>query len=476
MRAFRCLVLLSLIVPLHAVAHEVQHATTIVVDTDMGIDDAVTLAMVLQCKDVNIAALIACEGVVGRGDSAKLLAGLAQRFNREDLVVYAPAQTNRSSQTPPFRPFAMNALRQAIPSRSIAPDLKTFTPDAYISKDRKTTILALGPLTNLAAAVSTLPDIAQHIDRILIPGSTNPEQNWNLRFDREAFKTVRSSGLPLTFIDSGKGALKNERLKANEWNLALCTSPAGRFLNDLFADDQVRTHYFETLGPFHDELVFFYLIDPDIFKKTPNTVMPVNHLMTAELFKRLVESGRQGKHRVVFANRPFPEVVFQPDVAARRDAIIKKNGEAEWFAQLLMNEMHEHLGAYSVIGVKMGLYAAERLNAPQHGMRVVSHAPPTPPASCLNDGLIVSTGSSPGRALFLHEPSQKSGVEATFSYNGQTITLRLKGEYKDRIRAHIRKLLAKHSLEDEEYWNEVRLFGLNIWENWHRRDLFDIEE
>ncbi len=48
----------------------------------------------------------------------------------------------------------------------------------------------------------------------------------------------------------------------------------------------------------------------------------------------------------------------------------------------------------------MGLRAAELLNAPPHAMTIVSSAPPTQPVSCLNDGLLVATGSTPGRGLF----------------------------------------------------------------------------
>jgi hypothetical protein len=65
-------------------------------------------------------------------------------------------------------------------------------------------------------------------------------------------------------------------------------------------------------------------------------------------------------------------------------------------------------------------------------------------------------------------------VEAAFSYNGRTVTLRLKDEYRARIRAAIQDLLARFTLEDDGYWDGVRELGLDIWQGWHRRDLFEV--
>jgi hypothetical protein len=124
----------------------------------------------------------------------------------------------------------------------------------------------------------------------------------------------------------------------------------------------------------------------------------------------------------------------------------------------------------------MGLRAAELLNAPQHGMQIVSYVAPRPPASCLNDGLIVATGCTPGRIRFKHEPRADEPIEAAFEYNGRRIVLRLKPAYRERVRTRFAELLEKHTLDDHEYWHGVRAIGLDVWENWHRRDLFETVE
>jgi hypothetical protein len=54
------------------------------------------------------------------------------------------------------------------------------------------------------------------------------------------------------------------------------------------------------------------------------------------------------------------------------------------------------------------------------------------------------------------------------------VTLRLKNAYRERIRSEITALLEQYSLADDGYWDGVRNFGLEIWETWHRLDLFEI--
>jgi hypothetical protein len=122
----------------------------------------------------------------------------------------------------------------------------------------------------------------------------------------------------------------------------------------------------------------------------------------------------------------------------------------------------------------MGLRAAELLNAPSHSMRVVSAAPARPPMSCLNDGLMVATGSTPGRGLFRHAPAAASAVEASFEYNGRWLKLRLKDAQQEELRALIDELVAFYGLGTDGYWQGVRLVGLHIWQSWHRRQIFDV--
>jgi len=458
-----------------ATAHDVEEHHGVVIDTDMGLDDAVAVAMALQEPRADIVAVVACEGAAGRKNGVEHLERLLHLFNRKEIPLYAPVMTQQRRPSPPFRQFAEEAIGDALP-KTVTPFHRSFLPEAYVTKGRKTVILVLGPLTNVAAALKAKPDIKQGIEKIIVAGSPDASKGWNIRFDRQALAVVQASGIPLQFVVPGPASRKPESWRQGEMTIGQQTSICEGFLRELLNDPEVRRHYNEQFDSFHDELVLLYFLDDSLFAPSgyTNAFAAVNRDGVFKLFTRLISYGRQRKSRVVFVDGPLPDTIFQEDVRQRKAGIIAKNGEDEWFAGVLMNEFHEHLGAYSLIGVKMGLRAGELLNAPQHAMKVTSGVAAEPPVSCLSDGLLVSTGSTPGRGLFSHVPGPPGSVKTTFAYNGRSITLTLKKEYKDKIKRRIEVLRGEYTLADHEYWDGVRSFGLDIWETWHRRDLFDI--
>ncbi len=122
----------------------------------------------------------------------------------------------------------------------------------------------------------------------------------------------------------------------------------------------------------------------------------------------------------------------------------------------------------------MGLRAAELLNAPPHAMKVTSYSAAMPPVSCMNDGLIVASGSTTGRGLYKHEPGDAGSTRVQFEYNGRALVLSLKPEYSARIAADIGRLEREFGLARREYWEGVRRVALEIWENWHRGEIFAV--
>jgi pyrimidine-specific ribonucleoside hydrolase len=283
--------------------------------------------------------------------------------------------------------------------------------------------------------------------------------------------------VPLVFVTPDENAAKPDGWSIGTAAFGPGDSLGEMFLRELFHESTTRTHYLEALDRLYDELAVLYVVRPQLFETTaesPKTVTPQSRVALFGALREALVAGRQARPRILFVDGPLPDDVFKPAVRERRAQIIAKHGETEWFAQLLLNELHQHAGAYSIIGVKMALRAAEILNAPQHGMKILSQTDPVPPVSCINDGFIVATGSTPGRALFARGSSGERGAtQATFAYNGRQVTLRLKPQYQAKIRKHIQELLSKYELEDDEYWHGVEHLALDVWENWHRREIFD---
>jgi len=456
-----------------ALAHEGEQPTPLVIDTDMGLDDAVALAVALQSPHVEIAAIVACEGAAGGQTAVAHLERMLDLFNRPDIPLYSSVTIASSKPAPPFRQFAEHAVRAALPTEA-KPRRQPFSAEAY-AQPASLTVLALGPLTNLAAALQTTPAIKERIGRMIIAGPADPQKNWNLSYDPQAWHAVRASGLKLEFVADG-APCKPESWRQTAPAIGRNTSLGANFIRHLLAEAGVREHYVSRWPGFSDELTFLYCTDPDLFARNGQggVFIPRDPQALFATFAHDVANGRQHKRRVVLNDLALPEEMLCADLRQRREAIIAKNGEIEWFLELLTSELHDHLGAYSLIGAKMGLRAAELLNAPPHAMKVTSYSAAMPPVSCMNDGLIVASGSTPGRGLYKHEPGDAGSTRVRFEYNGRALVLSLKPEYSARIAADVRRLEREFGLARREYWEGVRRVALEIWENWHRGEIFEV--
>ena len=77
---------------------------------------------------------------------------------------------------------------------------------ATAAEDRPLTVVAVGPLTNLALALEREPDIGRGIDRISIMGGAiglgnwSPSAEFNIYADPEAAAAVIGSGIPITLV------------------------------------------------------------------------------------------------------------------------------------------------------------------------------------------------------------------------------------------------------------------------------------
>jgi len=197
-----------------------------------------------------------------------------------------------------------------------------------------------------------------------------------------------------------------------------------------------------------DEMPVIFLNQPSLFKFSPSAGH--DHVMTLATFEsedvrnayiKLLSYFRDfhlsARHSVVFKAFPDEPGFFREDVSQHVKKIIEKYGLEEWKACLLTNELHRHLGIYSLIGAKMGIRAREILEAPFDTLKVVSLAGNSPPLSCMNDGLQVSTGASLGRGTIKISDGSPQPA-AIFIYKNQELTLRIKKELLNRIRADIK--------------------------------------
>jgi pyrimidine-specific ribonucleoside hydrolase len=148
----------------------------------------------------------------------------------------------------------------------------------------------------------------------------------------------------------------------------------------------------------------------------------------------------------------------------------------EWVSGIIANELHRHLGVYAIVGVKMGIRAREYYNTGVDEFTVTSHAASEPPLSCMNDGLQVSTGATPGHGLLkvINEPPAHPSAE--FTYLNRKIRLTLKADIAKKIGSELKEINFIYGLDSNIYWELVRKNSIKYWMNLDRHDIFIIEE
>lgn len=186
------------------------------------------------------------------------------------------------------------------------------------------------------------------------------------------------------------------------------------------------------------------------------------------------------------------KIAADPAIEAMAERTIARWGKEEWRAVILTNEIHGHIGIYSTIGAKMGIYALEllsRLCNKAEELKVLSFAGSRPPISCFNDGLQISTGATLGHgAIEIAKSCAESKehadarVEAIFRFRAicgteaKEMQLRvwLKEELMQQIAGDIANAVKQYG-HTPDYWLQVRRLALDYWQQWNRAEIFETE-
>ena len=134
------------------------------------------------------------------------------------------------------------------------------------------TILATGPLTNIALTLLTYPEIKLLIKEIVLMGgaiglgNVTPAAEFNIYVDPEAASIVFNSGLPVTMVplEVTHTALCTDAVLSS---IRALQSPFSKLLVELllfFAQAYTTTYGFPA-PPLHDPCAVAYVIDPSLF-------------------------------------------------------------------------------------------------------------------------------------------------------------------------------------------------------------------
>jgi inosine-uridine nucleoside N-ribohydrolase len=188
----------------------------VIIDTDPGIDDALAILLALNSPELKVEALTVVPGNVDGKQGLENALKIVSLAGRCDVAVAGGAQhpLNQRLITAQFWHGKNGLAGVELPPSKCKPDPR-FGPDLIIEMVHKypheLTLIPVGPLTNIALAVSKDPSIAYLVRDIVIMGGSisggnvNGASEANIYNDPEAAQIVFNAGWTVTMVGSDVG-------------------------------------------------------------------------------------------------------------------------------------------------------------------------------------------------------------------------------------------------------------------------------
>ena len=255
-------------------------ARKIIIDTDPGQDDAVAILLALASPDeIDVLGITAVAGNVPLALTEKNARIICELAGRTDIPVFAGCDRpiGRSLVTAEHVHGKTGLDGPALPDPKMS--LQTQHAVDFIIDTLRAqpagavTLCPLGPLTNIATALTKAPDIAEKIAAIVLMGGAyfevgniTPTAEFNIYVDPEAAEIVFKSGIDITVMPLD---VTHKALVTKPRNDAFRTlsTPVGIAVAEMtdFFERFDKEKYGSAGAPLHDPCVTAYLIKPELF-------------------------------------------------------------------------------------------------------------------------------------------------------------------------------------------------------------------
>ena len=185
----------------------------IIIDTDPGQDDAVAILLALASPEFNVLGITCVAGNVELNLTTINACKICELAGRPETLVFAgaakPFERDLVTAKHVHGRTGLDGVDLPSPKMQIA---STHAVDFIInslmaSENNEITLCALGPLTNLAMAITQEPKILPKIDQIVLMGggffeggNITPSAEFNIFVDPEAASLVLKSGAKIVML------------------------------------------------------------------------------------------------------------------------------------------------------------------------------------------------------------------------------------------------------------------------------------
>ncbi len=250
----------------------------VIIDTDPGVDDALALLLAMRSPELKIEGICAVAGNVPLDLTLPNALRMVEIAGRDDIPVAAGAKG------PLFRRLVTaqyahgeNGLGGAVfpePKRKpVAEPAAEFIRQTVRKFPGEITLITIGPLTNIAAALNSDSELAGMIRGLVMMGGSlsggniTPAAEFNVYVDPEAARIVFQSGIPVTMVGldvTRKTSLTEEHVRVLEAAQNPVSQAAATIGRNAIAHNRERGYL---VGPnMHDSLAVAGFIDPAILQ------------------------------------------------------------------------------------------------------------------------------------------------------------------------------------------------------------------
>ncbi|GAA0617260.1 nucleoside hydrolase [Halomonas beimenensis] len=251
----------------------------IIFDTDPGVDDAQAIAIALHHPDIELLGMTTTFGNVDVSTASHNALLLSELAGHQVPVAQGSAAPMVKPRHPaPAHIHGSNGLGDialpAVQGRIDDRDAARFIVDTVDARPGEVTLVAVGPLGNLAAALQLDPTLIDRVKRVVVMGGSvreggnvTPVAEANIFNDPHAAQRVLTAGWPLTLV----GLDVTHRCVLTPGHMARIREGQGE-LGEVLAGSYAfyRDFYQEMLGidgccP-HDSCALAWLMCPELFE------------------------------------------------------------------------------------------------------------------------------------------------------------------------------------------------------------------
>jgi purine nucleosidase len=317
----------------------------IIFDTDPGTDDAMALMLALNSPELDVRAITVVPGNVTAKQGLENALRMVSLANRCDIPVAGGAQHPLFQKviTAEFWHGKNGLADIELPPSKCKVD-ERFGPDLIIqlvhASPHEITLVPVGPLTNIALALSKDPSIVPLVKEVVIMGGSitggnvNAAAEANIYNDPEAAQIVFQAGWPLTMVglDVGDKTLLSQKYLDQ---LNVKHGPVNDFIHGVAQFLVTLSAKFGSPGtPMYDPLAVGVAIDPTLVKAP---AMHVDVETRGEFTRGETVANRRGavERNVLHGDRYIIEGVDE----VKANAKVCTDVEADRFLQMFVSRL-----------------------------------------------------------------------------------------------------------------------------------------